>query len=133
MSAEAYEAFKTAFYESASGQKAAIYAYDIASSWRVIAISAVVAIIIAYAYLFLIKAVGGIIIYVSIAIIILSLTLGGGYMFWKRDDYDPKDPTYDYITYAAYVVFGIDVLIILATLCCFHAIKIGIAVFKTTS
>lgn len=102
-------------------------------SWQVILVSAVTALILAYLYLFMIRLVGGIIIYISIVLIIIGLTGGGLYAFFKADDYDTEDPFHSYVTWAAYVIWGIDVLVILSVLCCFHAIKIGIAVFKTTA
>jgi len=102
-------------------------------SWRVIACAALAALVFGYLYLFVIRLIGGIIIYVTLVLAILVFAAGGVYTFFKRDMYDPLEPSYKYMTYAAYTFFAIDVIIILLVCCCMGAIKLGIAVFKTTA
>jgi hypothetical protein len=91
-------------------------------------------VILSYLYLFVIRLVGGfIIVFAFLSAIIL--TTGGGFYsyFYARPQYDPANPVYNYLAYAAYVCWGLAGLIVLSIICCYDAIKIGIAVFKTTS
>jgi hypothetical protein len=76
---------------------------------------------------------GGIIIYISIATIILGLAGGGGYCFWFSTTFAADDPFKKYVAWASYVIWALCALVILTVLCCFGAIKLGIAIFKTTA
>lgn len=127
------EQFKKAFFTNVYGQKIAVWFWDIAKSWKVLAVSAATAFVLAYLYLFVIRCVGGIIIYISIATIILGLAGGGGYCFWFSTTFAADDPFRNYVAWASYVIWGLCALTILVVLCCFGAIKLGIAIFKTTA
>lgn len=95
---------------------------------------AAVAVVFGYLYLFVIRFVGGAIIWISFALIVLILAGGGCYTwFYLRPTYDPSNPTYEYLEYGSYALWGLSVLTCFLMLCCYNAIKLGIAVFKTTA
>ena len=107
---------------------------DIAASWMVLVISSVTAVIFGYLYLFVIRLVGGLIVWVSIVIIELTLLASAVYTMMYRDEkFSKEEATYDYLTYATWVLFGLTAVTLILVCCFWHAIKIGIAVFKTTS
>jgi len=59
---------------------------------------------------------------------------GGFYSYFHaRKKYDPQDPVYRYLAYAAYVLWALCAALLLSLICCYNAIKVGIAVFKTTA
>lgn len=130
----AYDSFKTTFLSNIYGQQTANYFHDIAKTWPVFLIAAIATVILSYLYLFVIRLVGGFIIAISFIVAILICVAGGLYSyFYARPKYDPANPIYNYLAYAAYVCWGLAGLVVLAVICCYDAIKIGIAVFKTTS
>ena len=108
---------------------------DIVSAWLVIAVSSVTALVFGYLYLWIISLIGGTIIWVSIAIIQFTLLFGGAYtMYYRSIAYKQDvDKEYDYLTWLGYGLFVLVGIIFFLVCCCFNAIKIGIAVFKTTS
>jgi len=129
-----YVAFKEAFYESALGNKGTAYFYDIYKCWAVLLIGSLITCIFAYLYLFVVRWVGGIIIWASIILTFVVLICAGCYSyFYARLQYPEDNPTHDYIAYASYVIFGIAGLLLLTVMCCFSAIALGIAVFKATA
>ena len=129
-----YESFKTAFFGSVYGNAAASYFHDIAATWSVLLIAAIATVFLSYLYLFVIRLVGGFIIIIAFLSAIIVCAGGGFYSyFYARQKYDPANPVYNYLAYAAYVCWGLAGLIFFAIICCYDAIKIGIAVFKTTS
>jgi len=124
------DAFKDAFFNSVVGNKMTTYFYDIYKSWAVLLVASFVSVIIAYLYLFVVRKVGGHIIWCSIAISFITLTGAGLYgYFYARNKYDVSDPTYNYITYASYIVWGLAGCIFIALCCCVSAIQLAIAVF----
>lgn len=132
--AKTYEAFKTSIFSSVYGNAAASYFHDIAATWSVLLIAAIVTVILSYLYLFVIRLVGGFIIVLAFLSAIIICAGGGFYSyFYARPTYDPANPVYNYLAYAAYVCWGLAGLIVFSIICCYDAIKIGIAVFKTTS
>lgn len=128
------DAFREAFYTSVVGNKGTQYFYDIYKSWAVILVASIVSILIAYVYLFIMRKLGGMIIYLSI-LFSLILMLGGGFYsyFYAKYKYETDDPSYEYCEYAGYVCFGMAGILVLAVCCCLSAIQLGIAVFKTTA
>jgi hypothetical protein len=134
VNATTYNAFKDAFFGSVYGNKAAGYFRDIANAWPVLAVSVVAAIVVCYLYLFVIRLIGGLIIWLSFLIAFLLFGGGGLYSYFvARPKYELPNPVYNYLTYASYVLWGCAGLVFLSVLCCYNAIAIGIAVFKTTS
>lgn len=98
-----------------------------------ILLGAVVSIIFGYIYLGIIRIFGGVIIYAIILITIAILTSAGFYTyFWARPQYDELNPTFKYLEYTSYVIWGITGAFALTILCCLNAIQVGIQVFKTT-
>lgn len=84
-------------------------------------------------YLVTIRFIGGVMIWISLGLSIIIMAATGFYTyFYARPQYDPLNPTYTYLEYTSYVVWSITAIFSLAVLCCCNAIKIGIAVFKTT-
>ena len=81
----------------------------------------------------MIRYVGGILIWGSIAAIQLSLIAGAYYLWDQRDQYMDGDENRDWLEYATYTVGGIAALFFLCVCCCCRAIKLGIAVYKTTA
>jgi hypothetical protein len=111
-----------------------MWAYNIMKAWSVLLVGALVAVVFGYLYLFVIRIIGGAIIWISFVLIVLALVGGGFYTyFYERTKYEVTNPTYDYLAYAAYTLWGLAVVIGLLLLCCYNAIKLGIAVFKTTA
>lgn len=88
-----------------------------------------------YLYLGVIRLVGPAIIWVSFALIVSSLLFGGFYTYFIiRNNYLPVTSTvYIVLTWASYLLWGFSALTCLLLLCCYNSIKLGIAVFKTTS
>jgi len=73
-------------------------------------------------------------IWISLALTIAILFSAGFYtFFFARVQYDPSVPTYNYLAITAYILWGFTALVALSVLCCYNAIKLGIAVFKTTA
>ena len=125
---------KDAIQKGASDANIESYITDIARSWPILLISSVTALIFGYLYLWIIRLVGGVLIWISIAVIEIALIAGGFYTWWYRGrKYTPEDEVFKYMTWGAYVLWGLGVLVFFLVCCFWHAIKIGIAVFKTTS
>jgi len=92
---DTYLAFKKAFFESAYGSKSSQYFYDIGKTWHVILVSAIVACIFGYIYLIVLRFIGGIIIWFSLAISLSILAASGFYTYFHaRPKYDEENPTY---------------------------------------
>lgn len=134
MTEDVKEKFVDAFFESQYSNQATNYMYDIATTWPVIVVASVVAVILSYLYLFMVRCMGGMIIWFSIIVSFLILTAAGFYAyFFGANEFEVTDPTHEYVKYAAYVSWGLAGVILLAVCCCFNAIQLGIAVFKTTA
>lgn len=82
MSDSAIKTFQKLFEDTVMSDKVTSYVADIAYSWKVVALSSLSAIILGYLYLFIIRCVGGIIIWLSILLIQASL-IAGGYMVYQ--------------------------------------------------
>lgn len=123
-----------AFLQNSYGEKVGLWIQNIAKSWKVILVSIPVAMVLGYIYLFVIRLIGGFIVWVSFGIIIAALIAVGFYSFFKlKLAYVEDDPIRKYIEGAAYASWGLAGLFALSIMCCCGAIKIGIAVFKTTA
>lgn len=109
------------------------YLADISYAWKVILTSSATAIVLGYIYMLLIKCLGGIIVWLSIILILLSLWVGGYYMYQSSEDYEPESDYRDWVKYAAYGIWGLSAFYVLCICCCFNAIRIGIAVYQTTA
>ena len=107
---------------------------DIFKTWHILAISSVTALVLGYLYLFVIRIIGGLIIWLSIILIEIFLFAASMYTFYRRSyEVDADTKLYDYMTWAGYAILALAVIVLIIMCCCWHAIKIGIAVFKTTS
>jgi len=74
-----------------------------------------------YLYLFVIRAIGGAIIWVSFIIIVLAFTVLGLWTYFvKRKHYMPEtNEVYIYLTYGAYTAWALAGLVSLSMLCCY--------------
>lgn len=81
------------------------------------------------------RCLGGAIVWFMIILTELALCALGGYCFYLRvKRFTPNDqPIYKYLPIAAYVLWGIAGVILIATCCCCNAIRLGIAVMKATA
>jgi hypothetical protein len=75
------DAFRDAFFNNVVGDKGAQYFSDIGKSWGVILVASICSVIIAYGYLFMIRFMGGIIIWISVAVSIIVLVAAGIYSY----------------------------------------------------
>lgn len=124
---------KKAFYDSTYGQKVVVWAGDIYDAWAVILVVAVISLFLGYGYLFIIRIVGGAIVWVTFVLLTICLAAAGVYSYYKSGEYDPENPYYNYLKWAAYILWALDVVVLILMCCCYNAIKLGIAIFKTTS
>ena len=131
----AMNSFKEAFFASAYGKKTAAYFMDIMMCWPVLLASTGVALVVSYIFLFIMRCMGGGLVWLMIFLTIGTLGGGGGYCWYLRSaKFTPADdPTYKYLAIASYVLWGLAGLIFLFMLCCCGAIKLGIAVMKASA
>ena len=127
------DTFSKLFKDTVMSDKITQYLADIATCWRVLAICSGTAIVLGYLYLLLIRLIGALIVWLSIILIQVSLIGGGVYLYMQSGNYEKDDDYYDWLKYAAYVVWGVAALYLLCICCCWNAIRIGIAVYQTTA
>jgi hypothetical protein len=97
-------------------------------------ISTIISVVIGYAYLFVIRKLGGAIVWVSFGLTTVIIFSGAFYtFFYARKCYDSKNPTYTYLASLAYILWALTAVIVLSVFFCKNTIKTGIAVFKTTA
>jgi len=97
-------------------------------------ISAILTVLIGYAYLFVIKKLGGAIVWVSICMTTVIIFSGAFYtFFYARKSYDSKNPTYTYLASLAYILWALTAAVILSVVLFRNKIKSGTAVLKTTA
>ena len=97
-------------------------------------ISTIISVVIGYAYLFVIRKLGGAIVWVSFGLTTVIIFSGAFYtFFYARKCYDSKNPTYTYLASLAYILWALTAVIVLSVVFCRNTIKTGIAVFKTTA
>lgn len=132
--ADTLNQIKNALMNNTVGDTVGEWVFSIAKAWPVICVSIPVAVIIGYLYLFIIRAIGGFIIWLSFAVIVLSLAAVGLYAwFYLQFEYPEGDPFRSYMQYVAYVFWGLSGLVLCSLCCCYSAVRLGIAVFKTTA
>ena len=134
MAEEAIKMMRQLFQEVILQDKVTQYFADIAYSWKVIAICSGTALVLAYLYLFLIRLIGGILVWGTIILLQVSL-LAGGYYVWKESEAEQyvESDYKDWLKYTAYGIWGVAGLYFLCVCCCYSAIRLGIAVYKTTA
>jgi len=122
------------FFKDVVGDDGSKILADVAASWKVLAISAVTALILGYLFLFIIRCIGGAIIYLCLLLILCCFVGGGLYvMEYAKVNFAEDDPYKQYATYSAYVLFGLAGLEVICVCCCWKAIRIAVAVYKTTA
>lgn len=124
---------KRLFQDTVLEDKFTSYVADIAYCWRMILVCSVTAVLLSYLWLFIIKLIGGLIVWLSIIIIQISLLAGGFYVYSQADTYEEESDYKKWITYAAYGIWGLAAIFACCICCCWTSIKIGIAVYKTTA
>ena len=127
------EKFKEMFEDIVMNDKLTSYLADIAYAWKTILTCSVTAIVLGYIYMLLIKCMGGLIVWLSIILILVSLWAGGYYMYNSSEDYEPESDYRDWVKYAAYGIWGLSAFYVLCICCCFNAIRIGTSVYQTTA
>lgn len=81
----------------------------------------------------MIRFIGGLIVWLSIILIQVSLIAGGAYTYSQADKYEPESDYRDWVKYSAYAIWGVAALYLCCVCCCWNAIRLGIAVYKTTA
>lgn len=128
------QAFKDAFFNSVYGETAGQWAYNTSIAWPLLIISVVFAVVFGYLYLYVIRLLGGLIIWISFGIIVATEVGAGLYTyFYLRPQYETGNPTYDYLAYGSYALWGLAGVTVILLLCCYNAVKLGIAIFKCTA
>jgi hypothetical protein len=79
---QTYEAFLTSFFGASFGTSSSQYFYDVGKSWPVILLSVLAAVIISYLYLASMKLLGGVLIWLSIALTASIFFAGGFYSYF---------------------------------------------------
>ena len=129
----ALEGMLEKFYQEIAGKTGAKIVEDIVNAYQVIALSCLTALIIGYLFLFFIRCVGGAVLYIFLILLELLLGLGGLYAYYYAEEYQGPESTKKYFTYGAYVLWGLCALEFISVCCCWKAIRIAIAVYKTTA
>ena len=80
---------------------------DIFIAWKVVAASAVIALILGYLFLFVIRAIGGLIIYVFLILIFLGTLVGGFYVKEYAATRDENDTHNKWLEYGAFAIWGL--------------------------
>lgn len=124
----------SSFFGASYGSSSSQNFYDVGKSWAVVFISTILTVLLGYAYLFVIRLLGGLIIWVSFGITAAIIFSSAFYtFFYARAQYDPKNPTYSYLASFSYILWALTALLLLSIICCRNSIKTGVAVFKTTA
>ena len=86
------EAIKQTFFATSYGRKVATYFFDIMIAWPMLIAGCVIALILSYVYLFVIRCLGGAIVWLMIILTEACLLAGGGYCWYIRyKKYTPAD------------------------------------------
>ena len=85
ISDDTIKTFKKLFNDTVMSDKLTSYLADIAYSWMVILLGSVLAIVLGYIYLLLIRCMGALIVWLSIFLIMVSLIGGGAYVYSTAD------------------------------------------------
>ena len=83
-------------------------------SWHIILVSSVSALVLGYLYLFVIRLIGGLIIWLSIILIEVFLWAASLYTFYYRTyNYADDTKTYDYLTWGGYALMALAILVLI--------------------
>lgn len=81
LSDQMIKTMKRLFQDTVMEDKFTSYVSDISYCWRLILVCSITAVVLSYLWLFIIKLIGGLIVWLSIIIIQLSLIGGGFYVY----------------------------------------------------
>jgi hypothetical protein len=116
------------------GDDYAGFFYDIYRSWWVILTCCLVAIVIAFGYLYFVKVMGGYLLWFSfIATIIILTVMGSSSYGYASLQYEDEDPTKKYIEIFA-IILWCSIPVFILTMCyCFKNLVLGNAILKATN
>ena len=132
ISDETIKTFKKLFNDTVMNDKFTSWLADISYSWLIVLFGSFFCIILGYIYLWLISCMGWLIVWLSIFLIMASFIGGGAYVYSTADNYEEESDYRDWVKYCAYAIWGIAALYCCCICCCWNAIRIGIAVYRTT-
>ena len=73
-------------------------------------------------------------IWISLGLTVAILFSSGFYTYYfARLQYSPDIPTYSYLITASIILWILSALLLLTIICYYNAIKLGVAIFKTTN
>lgn len=109
------------------------WARDVKVAWGMLLLSTAIAFVCSYLFVFLLRYIGGTIIWGSFVIALIG-TIGGGfysyYLGAKWTEEEPESGSGEYMQYFAYACWIIGGIVLLTLLCCYSAIKVGLQVFQ---
>jgi hypothetical protein len=127
------EAFANNFYNTYNVDTFTNYISDLVSVWYVMAISAGVAFVLGFVYMFLLKFCAGVIMFLSLVLIFVIIAGGGVWAYFTKNNYNVDDKNYKYLEYGGYILWGIAGAYLLLVLCMCNRIRLGVSIVKCTA
>ncbi len=144
-----YESFFQDFMDQYGASSAAQWVGDIFTCWQILPIGAVIAFLLGFVFMILLKLLAGVIVWISIILIFIGFAAGGGFCFVKWDDLKSqrvateeetgtveetdKFSTENKYMYAMIGLWAIALVYVLLILCLLGRIRLGVAIFKCTA
>jgi hypothetical protein len=97
------------------------------------AISAGVAFVLGFVYMFLLKFCAGVIMFLSLVLIFVIIAGGGVWAYFTKNNYNVDDKNYKYLEYGGYILWGIAGAYLLLVLCMCNRIRLGVSIVKCTA
>ncbi|TNV81603.1 hypothetical protein FGO68_gene10682 [Halteria grandinella] len=120
--------------EDSAGRQAA----DVAASWKVIVLSAFIALLISVIYSFFLKKFAKVLTFVSLVLIFISLVAMGQYFFYLSNpdvttDFDAYISDKKHFQYVAFGLWGLSCLYLLIFSCQWKSLQIALTVLESAS
>lgn len=128
----ALKKFNDDFYEKYNIDKLSDYISDLMNAWEVMLICLGASFIIGMIYLVILRCCAGVMVWTTIFATIAILGGGGYWAYRYRENYDEADNNYNYITYGAYILWGLAGLFFIIMICCCNRIRLAVAIMKVT-
>jgi len=128
----ALKKFNDDFYEKYNIDKLSDYITDLMNAWEVMLICLGASFIIGMIYLIILRCCAGVMVWTTIFATIAILGGGGYWAYRYRENYDEADNNYNYITYGAYILWGLAGLFFIIMICCCNRIRLAVAIMKVT-